>query len=500
MNITLGQIKKGYNYLYKRALTFYKKAEYYKSIENIKKCAHLAYKFNWIYSDPKLESLIHDIVKLNLTNINIQEPRSKNVVWIDHWGYEKRGLTTQYLNALLKKGFKILFILTDKSNQDQANLNISKILKTDGCKVIVLESGLNNNLFKCIENISCEIYRFKPSKLFLHIAPWSIEALILADNINGIVKYNVNLTDHAFWLGVSFVNYNIEFRDYGYTISIEKRGFNKNQLIKLPYYPIFNNENPFEGFPFEIKKDDIIIFTGGSPYKYKGKDGIFFKLMDILLSIDCKVKILIAGFDKDSYIENGISNLKEKDRIFIIGSRKDIDKVFENIDIYLGSYPFGGGLMSCYAAILQKPILAYADKNDLGNQIESLVNIFGNSFKTTTSFEEFKEYATKLIKDDIFRRNEGLNLHATSMTEKKFNDILEIILNNNNSPLSLLKIRIDYKDFINLNLRRESLEPLRIIYFLYYLFRYKVFLFFPQIITFLPSIILKIIKNYYYKI
>ena len=51
---------------------------------------------------------------------------------------------------------------------------------------------------------------------------------------------------------------------------------------------------------------------------------------------------------------------------FFIGRRKRmaaIDAVFENCDIYLGTYPICGGLMSQYAAMHAKPILAYFEKN-----------------------------------------------------------------------------------------------------------------------------------------
>lgn len=60
-------------------------------------------------------------------------------------------------------------------------------------------------------------------------------------------------------------------------------------------------------------------------------------------------------------------------RVFLLGSRRDIHAVFRACDIYMGTYPIGGGLMSQYAAVNGKPILAYASEECPSAFVETVV-------------------------------------------------------------------------------------------------------------------------------
>lgn len=57
------------------------------------------------------------------------------------------------------------------------------------------------------------------------------------------------MTDHAFWLGRFAFDYCIEFRVYGYNISIQKRKIEKEKILMLPYYPVIRKEK-YQGLPF----------------------------------------------------------------------------------------------------------------------------------------------------------------------------------------------------------------------------------------------------------
>lgn len=489
MVVTLSQIYKGNRYLLRKAETSYFYKKYIKSIDYIKRYARLSYLINGHYANYDLEDLIKKISYRVFSPVEISNPIDNRILWIDYWGWEKRGLTTQYIDALIANGKKIMFVLTDDSDINSANNNLEKIRRDSENKLIILNK--NDEIFKIMQDLLEEIKLFSPSKLFLHIAPWDIEALLITNSIKGIPKYNINLTDHAFWVGASFIDYNIEFRNYGATVSLEKRGLKPENLILLPYYPIINDNHEFQGFPCEFDNNDVIIFTGGSSYKYKGKNDIFCRMLETLLEIDKRVKILIAGFSHDSYIEDRIAKLQNKDRVHIIGVRNDIDKVFDKCDIYLGSYPFGGGLMSCYAASFSKPILAYTDPDDIGNHLEGLLNIFEDSYRTTETLDEFRNYAQRLITDPLYRKSEGEKICRSAMTKEKFNEILGSILRVNRSPLVFSSMDINYDEFRDQNLVRENSDIKRFFSFLFHLFSLRVFFLFPQFIFMIPYFIME---------
>ena len=83
------------------------------------------------------------------------------------------------------------------------------------------------------------------------------------------VRFLVDLTDHAFWLGKCASDYVIGFRNVGYNVAIKYRKFNEDQVVLLPYYPEKRENYSFEGMPFDIKKHEFV-FSGGSVYKIEG--------------------------------------------------------------------------------------------------------------------------------------------------------------------------------------------------------------------------------------
>lgn len=487
MFASLDYIKKLYDYIYMLANKYFASGKFIKSLKYISNCAKLAYKFNWIYYDQNLENLLKENGNKLLKKTQISEQEEDNIIWIDSWGWEKRGLTTQYIEALTSLNKNIFFILISHEKFNPDNQNIKQTLSKSQNKVIHINP--DKEIVKRLSNALLEIQNFNPSSLYLHIAPWATEALILTNAVEGIIKYNINLNDHTFWLGKDFVNYNIEFRDYGATVSTEKRGFKKKQLLKIPYYPIINDKNPFEGFNFNRDDNEIIILTGGSPYKYKGKNGFFFKMTDKILSLNSNAKLLIAGFDKDPYIENEISKMDNKNRIYIIGNRKDIDKVFEKCDIYLGSYPLSGGLMTCYAATYAKPIIAYAESNDLTNHLESLINIFASPFRTFENTEDLLKYSNDLLNNKEYRINEGIKIKNATITETKFRDLIAYFLKFKTSPLIFNFEKIDYSNFSNYILDRENTNLYELINFIFGITNTKYFICRLYLYKFIPFIL-----------
>lgn len=429
------------------------KGKWLKSLKYIEALANWAYNFNWIYYDEELESLLKEISENTQSEIIINNPSSQKTVIIDSFCFDNRGLTQQYMRALMSNQMDILYICTANTIKERSD--ILRELRDYSKASILLFTDKRRNQIEKVSMIIDAISLFSPANIFLHLTPWDTSALMACHMIKGVTIFNINLTDHAFWMGASFIDYNIEFRPYGETISLEERGLSESQLLYLPYYPITPISEEFKGFP-EIPRNAIIVFTGGALYKMLGGNNIFFRLMDIILDISPNVIILVAGFSADSRFDQGKSSMRNKDRVWEIGFRSDIDTVFEKIDIFLGTYPTSGALIAQYAAKHGKPILAFRKKGDEENKLEELVNHYQNSFHSFSDIDEFKKYASRLVNDKEFRKSEGLILKDGMITEDIFAKELMKLINNHNNTREMVYDKINYEAFFERYLDLEN--------------------------------------------
>ena len=103
------------------------------------------------------------------------------------------------------------------------------------------------------------IKRHKSGKAFFLSTPIDTAGVACFSQLKDkVMRFQINLTDHAFWLGSTAFDYCIEFRNYGAGISLNERGIDFNKLILLPFYPYINKEQPFLGFDFDIDGKKIL--------------------------------------------------------------------------------------------------------------------------------------------------------------------------------------------------------------------------------------------------
>lgn len=433
-----------------KATSYYKQAKYNKSIKYIALAANWMYYFNVIYFDEIVEKLIHSISSSIFKNTEEYKPDDDCVVFLDSICTTKC-LGIQYLKALMALNKKIVYI--QHRNLADAK-KISAILDNyENTKIYTVESTYS--YVERAEIINKIIVDNRPSSILLHMPAYDVVSLLSIANIRSAVKFNIDLQDHSFWLGRSFVEYDVVFRDYGEKIAKEKRQLQQDQIIRLPYYPLIKYNSNFAGFPEELPSDAITIFTGGAPYKMLGKKDIFFKLIDILLNISPKVHILIATDNSDA-IKQKVNQVQDTNRVHLIGYRKDIDQVFKHSDIYLSTYPFIGGLMSQYAAASGLPILAYAEPAE-PNVVEGLVNHKNKAVQSQRSIQDFTKYAKRLINESSFRCSEGKLNKEALFSANDFTLGLEEVLTKKQTIIQWYhKENPDYDGMINFYLENEN--------------------------------------------
>ena len=409
------------------------------ALNTINQVSGMMYNFNQFYTDDCLENqlkIIEQKLSSMLKNPNY-ESKPDTVLFYDGFGLDTRGLTQIYLKALGELGYKIIYITAAESKSAIPTLE-SIINKYDGI-IECLPRTTSIQKYLIMTNF---ILKYRPKHAFLYIYPFDVSAILVFMHFEGIMKrYQINLTDHAFWLGRNAFDYCLEFRNYGASISYKYRKIPLDKMICQMYYPPINREYKFSGYPFVKDKNDFIIFSGGSLYKTFDEEKTYYQLVDYCLNTFAHVKFWYAGYGDDSELKKLME--KYPNRVYHTSERKDLIYVLENVDMYLNTYPMAGGLMMQYSASAGKaPFTLH--HNDEANDILIDQDNLGIEFN---SLNEMKNALYKYISDSNYRNELNLKVKSAVITEKKFCFELVNILENHKSNYPIKIIDIDTSQF-----------------------------------------------------
>ena len=442
--ITKELILKDYNKLKFLALKALKKGKHNEAAFYVTKAASLMYNSNIIYKDDDLEKILNEMNEKLFSEETkiIRLENSKKIVFYDYFVLDNRGLTEQYLDALINLDYEILFIGCQKSEK---STEIYKKLERYNIRNIVIKE---TDFIKKTQIVEKLISDFSPSKILAHTSPWDISGLVAIKHFDGICKrYLINITDHAFWLGVSVFDYFFEFRNYGYNISCIYRGISKEKLLLLPYYPIINKDISFQGFNFKTKQKKLIL-SGGSVYKLQGSDK-FLKIVKHILDTYNDTIFLFLGNGDFSIFKNFVKKNNFQNCFFYEKERKDIFEVFKHCYFYLNTYPLCGGLMTQYACVAGKIPLTLNDENEHSdNDVSEL--LFGEN-KKKVQFSSFEELINKI---DWYIRNpreleiDSKNINNVIITSEKFTNYLKEYLELSKNQIRFVTYDIDINKFM----------------------------------------------------
>jgi len=418
MGLTKEKIISDYNYFKSKSISYCQQGNIEKSVKFIELAARIGYKFNFNYTDDELEENIFNLSNKIVPNAVSFEKIENKIIFYDSFAIDNRGLTQQYLRAIFSWNSELLFVTPRKNiGKDILQELISYPKSTI---LIVKENTFAEMIIQTTETIA----RFRPDKVFLHYSPWDIFGFTLWTKIASAERFLINLTDHAYWLGKNTADYILEFRNFGYNLSLKYRGIPKHKLLFQHYYPIHTIAN-FEGFPCE-KSNKMIAFSGSSYYKIYGKDFFFLNLMKEVLKQNENLLFFFAGSGNSKPLKDFIKINKLEERFILIGNRNDLSEVFKRIDIYVNTFPLIGGLMSQYAAINNKPILGYSNPSNYSfNDTEDFLGIGKKEIIVKSTIKDFFIYFNLLINDQEVREN---NINYTSnavISETNFNNSLK---------------------------------------------------------------------------
>jgi len=445
-NFGISNIRKDIDEYVRKAFDCIERHRYDKAIKYANVSSFAQYAFYLSYYDKRIEDIIGLLAKE--VNCPIFKPSSNRVCFYDFFSFDNQCISQQYIRAFLKSGVELLYI-TERERTNPRSQDIFKELELAGNKVKIIYIPKHLKGLAKSHLICTAISAFCASKVFFQLYPDVIDALVAFKALpNFVKKYQINLTDHAYWAGQSVLDFSLEFREHGYNISRFCRSIPSENLIYNPYYPIANN-NSFEGFPVVVE-DKVVIVAGGSFYKIVDKNNTFIRIVKKLLDIDPKVVFFYAGEGELSVFKDILDDDNYNNRFFLIGFRRDINELIKNCDILLNTYPFGGGLMLQYAAINGKPILNYGKDAEA---IEELICQKSEALITRYELKDFMEYAKELICDKDYRLEEGEKLKKCIINEEEFNNRVAKILHDEPEPPSFAENPNDCFDFPNIDVK-----------------------------------------------
>lgn len=387
--------------------------KYNAALSLISLSADLLYTSNIYYMDEELEDDLIEISQSLIPRNQVRENDKRDaVIFYDGFGLNNRGLALIYLRALCPK--KKVFYITYEHAKDNIP-DIVEIVDSYNGKCFYISEGRKTDqiadLFSLVKDI-------QPSQFFFYSLPSDVVGTSLLYAMDGCFhRYQINLTDHAFWLGAKAFDTCIEFRDLGANISRQYRGIQKEKLCMIPYYPQIDYEAEFQGFPFPVEADQKVVFSGGNFYKTVGEGNLYYQMVDYLLSNHPDVIFWYAGSghaDDRKMLDKILGQYPK--RAFLTPERKDLYQILQRCCFYLSTYPLVGGLMFQYAAKANKvPLTLYHDEHSKGCLIdEDKLEIWFDSI------DELEAEMDRLLTDEPYRRSKESVLSDHVITEDAF--------------------------------------------------------------------------------
>ena len=445
LKLSKRDIRRGYDGMKYLAKQVYSKGDINQVLIHISQCAVLAQQFNWIYTDDELEDLLESIGNKLIKRPNDFHPIKDRVVFYDAF-CKSFVLALQYIEALVWAGKEVMYITTAEDlarNKPRFADILGKLSVYPSVKVVIVPMGTNS---KRIGFFYDEVVGFCPEQILFHMVADAVVLPALYVLPSAIKRYIINLADQTFWLGKKAIDYCIEFRQFGVSVSQQRRGIKPEQQLLVPFYPI-DDGNPFEGFPEQCTPDKVVVFSGGDLYKVLDEKRTYWRLVKRLLDNYPNVVFLFAtkiSNDINHEIDGFVKDNGFEGRFVYINYRKDINEVFKHCDIYMGTCPASGSLMSQLAAVNGKPILQYYYPGTPDDETEQAI-CYNEKFPISFQDEElFMEEARRLITDVDYRKKQGERLKRAMITSEQFNKLEADTLNTNQSQVPLEPFDVNY--------------------------------------------------------
>lgn len=385
------------------------KRNYENAFVAAKTLADIYYSYNQIYTDLELED---DLLFIRDYLLDKKEYATDNncVLFYDGFGLDLRGWAASYVRAITKLGYKLIYMCPSNMKG-----NIPHILgEMDPTNSSVIYLDTNSSYVMKTEEIDSIFKKYTPGTAFFYTTPYDVCAAVAFSNNSSTTRIQIDLTDHAYWIGVNAFDYITECREMGASLAVYERNIEKDRIVKLDCAPYINYDKVDDPYPFDIYSEKYV-FTGGALYKTLGdKQLLYYKTVRHILEKFEDIKFLYAGTGDTSEIEKLKNDYPQ--RVFHINERSDFYEIIKNCCLYLNSYPMFGGLMMRYAAMAGKIPITLKHGNDSDG-------LLINQASLGIEFENYDEYINeidRLILDETYRHDKEKRLKSSVYDEDMF--------------------------------------------------------------------------------
>ncbi len=172
----------------------------------------------------------------------------------------------------------------------------------------------------------------------------------------------INHCDHAFWLGVSFVDAVVNTRRSGHALSALRRGVapERNLLLPLCLEGVTRRTTRAEARRLlELPPEAVAILSVARSIKYRPLGGITFAdALVPLLRANPRAMLLVVGPGKAA--DWSAAMAAAPDQIRLLPERPDVRNFFESADIYLDSFPFPSNTSMLEAGLHGLPLVTFS--------------------------------------------------------------------------------------------------------------------------------------------
>ncbi len=388
--------------------------------------------YNQFFRDETIEEALRVLSDrmnaLHPEDVKLYEPEEKCILFLDCICFDTRGLACIYLKALAELGYRILYIAPAHARGRTPIL--TDILENAPVKAEIVYID-RDRMTDYIREVCATVQEYRPARGILYNDAIGATGALTFMRLKGLLtRFFIDLGDHAYWIGADAFDFCLEFRNWGASVSRQYRRIPKEKLLIQPYYPIIDHTASFQGFPFQRSPGDFVVFSGGLLYKTFDDAMTYYRTVAWMLRSFPQVKFWYAGKGDD----RGLRALREEfpGRVFHTEERRDLFQVMENIDMYLNTYPIGGGLMMQYSALAGKPPLSL---DEVCNGLEGVLLHQEDPGIRFSTEEEWQKAIERFITDPGYRLSLQNKMRRTVISPQAFRENLAAILSDGNSAV-----------------------------------------------------------------
>jgi len=260
------------------------KKHYEKALVSLSSCAYILYEYNQRYKDDEIEDMLlligESLVTIRKDLKSDSQKDVKTVLFYDGFGLDSRGLAITLTRAIAVNGYKLIYVTKSSSKNNQPLLQ-QELMNLDVQYVYI---DFSTKYTIQVEMLNKVFTKYEPEAAYFYTTPWDVSGTVVFNQYKGYVdRYLIDLTDHAFWIGLNAFDFCNNYREMGASIEHYYRGIPCEKIIRIRGTIYINDTTEGEPLPFDTKKYRYV-FSGGSLYKTLGdQDNKFYKAVSHII-------------------------------------------------------------------------------------------------------------------------------------------------------------------------------------------------------------------------